>query len=271
MAERVWIHLTARLSLGMPDLTGDEPAGWLWPRLREVYRESIAAILMPEHLHLLPPTSDPEGERQRLARLLGQLGRRLGVRGRASDVADTQIVLPGQKLERAVRYLSLNACRRRLTKCPLAWSWSTHRDVVGASVDPWVSADRLARALGRSPEDFAARHHAYVSGDPHVDVRGTTMPIAVTSTHVPTHPLSTVIDAAVAALRLPGNAIRRVGVARNLFVALARDQGWKNIAQLADAAGCSTDTIYRCTANVDAAMLNAARLCLGDARLRHRR
>lgn len=269
MPPRVWIHLTAKLSLGMPDLTRDESATWVWPRMRAAFPETIAAILMPDHPHLLLASEDPEGDRHRLARLLGQLGRRLGVRGRASTVADVQIVLPGQKLARAVRYIALNPCRRRLASCPLAWSWSTHRDVVGASVDPWVTADRLAVALARTTDDFAARHHAYVSGDPHADVRGTPLPVAAASTRVPADPLATVIDAATAALRAPLDAVRRVGPARNLFVALARDQGWTNVAQLADAASCSVDTIYR--ANVDAAALGAARVCLGDARLRRRR
>ena len=146
VAARVWIHLTAKLTLGMPELTRDESATWVWPRMRLAFPETIAAILMPDHPHLLMPSADAEADRRRLARLLGQLARRLGVRGQASIAPPPELIRPGIVLARQVRYIALNPCRKRLRRCPLAWRWSTHRDVIGATVEPWVTDRRLPLA-----------------------------------------------------------------------------------------------------------------------------
>ena len=269
MAKPVWIHLTATTVLGMPLLTSADVGGWLWPRMREAFALAIAALLMPDHVHLLLASVAPELDRQRLARLLGQLGRRFGVLGRASRVDPPVQIRGGIVLERQVRYIALNPCRDELVRCPLAWMWSTHRDVVGASIDPWVSATRLAEALGRSRDGFAERHHAYVSGDPHADVAGTPFPLPAVATTLPHHGLRIVADAATAALRLPVTAIRRSGDARALFVALAYEQGWGIPTKLAEVCGCSPKTIRRHASTIDREALHAARLCMADERLRH--
>jgi hypothetical protein len=49
---------------------------------------------------------------------------------------------------RQVRYVHLNPCRDRFANDPLVPVWSTHRGAIGGEVDPWVSAERLSRALG---------------------------------------------------------------------------------------------------------------------------
>lgn len=267
MPEPPWFHFTARVVPGVPSLTAEDTGQWLWTWLRAVFVEAIAAVLMPNHLHLVLATIDARRDAQRLARLLGHFGRRFGVRGQVSDVAEPQLLAGRQKVERQVRYAALNPCRSRLIECPLAWKWSTHRDVIGAIANPWVDADRLARALARPRQGFAVRHHAYVSGDPHVDVRGTTFPIAAASRVVPSVPLATIVEAATAALCLPTSAVRSRGPARTLFVALAHDQGWRDAKLLADACDCGPHAIRRAEA-VDERSLAAARLCLGDERLR---
>ncbi len=236
--------------------------------MRRAFPFAIAALLMPNHPHLVTASEDPEADRCRLARLLGQLGRRFGVRGQVSEVPDPDPIREGIVLARQVRYVALNPCRSRLVRCPLAWRWSTHRDVVGASVDPWVTAPRLAAALGRPLRDFPQRFHGYVSGDPDARVEGTAFPIAAPSTMLARDPLETIADAACAALRVPTTEIRRHGDARALFVALALDQGWRSTVQLANVCACSPHTIRRRAKDVDDAALLAARLCLGDARLR---
>lgn len=267
MPEPAWFHLTARAVPGVPSLTRADTGHWLWTWLRVVFAEAIAAVLMPDHLHLVIATIDARREAQRLARLLGHFGRRFGVQGQVSRVADPQRLADRQKLERQVRYAALNPCRKRLIECPLAWKWSTHRDVIGAIAKPWVDADRLARVLARPRDDFAARHHAYVSGDPHVDVRGTAFPSAAASCTVPSVPLTTIVAAATSALCVPTDAVRSRGPARTLFVALAHDQGWRDARLLAEACDCGPHAIRRAEP-VDARSLAAARLCLGDERLR---
>ncbi len=268
MQQPRWIHLTARCTPTVPDLTNDEVGRWLWTHLREAFPLAIAAVLMPDHPHVVVASSDAERDRVRLARMLGQLGRHFGVRGQASDVPTPEPIRGGIVLARHVRYIALNPCRKRLVECPLAWPWSTHRDVVGAIADPWVDAARLARALGAQWNGFVARHPAYVSADPHVDVAGTPLPVAAVSTVVPVVDLGRIARAVAATLRQPLVAIRQVGAARRLLVTLAIDQGWTAPTKLAELCACSTRTIRRLARDPDLAALAAARLCLGDARLR---
>lgn len=252
----------------MPPLDDAEVGAWLWSHLRAAFPGAIAAVLMPDHPHLVLASAAPEREHSRLARLLGQLGRRTGVRGQASEVPPAEPIRGGPALARHVRYVALNPCRRGLVTCPLAWPWSTHRDVIGATVDPWVTASRLAAALGGAWQGFASRHHAYVSADPHAHVAGTPMPTPAAPTLMPAVGLRSIAEASAAALRVSGMSLRRSGGARALFVALAIDQGWTHVGRLAEVCGCSRRTIHRCAAAVDPAALHAARLCLGDARLR---
>lgn len=268
MTSPVWIHLTARVSRSMLPLDDAEVGAWLWSHLREAFPGAIAAVLMPDHPHLVLASEEPERDRSRLARMLGQLGRRTGVRGQASEVPPADPIRGGPVLVRHVRYVALNPCRRGLASCPLAWSWSTHRDVIGATVDPWVTEVRLAAALGGAWQGFASRHHAYVSADPHAHVAGTPMPTPAASTMLPGVGLRTIAEASAAALRLPVMSMRRCGAARALFVALAIDQGWTHVGRLAEVCGCSRRTVHRHAAAVDPAALHAARLCLGDVRLR---
>lgn len=263
----MWIHLTATLGRDAPALTRPDVAGWLWPRLRDAFPSSIATTLMPDHPHLLPQSDEPELARQRLARLLGQLARKFDVR-QAADVPPADVIRPGTVLARQVRYIALNPCRDGLTRCPLSWMWSTHRDVVGATVDPWVTGERLARALGDRRSDFVERYHAYVSGDPTSAVGGTPLPRAAGSSRAALFGLGEIAAACAAALRLPIAATRRRGDARGLFVALALDQGWNDTRLLADLCDCAPLTIRRRAMSVDARALGAARMCLGDARLR---
>jgi REP element-mobilizing transposase RayT len=263
-----WIHLTARVSPALPSLIREDVAAWVWTHLREAFPSAIAAVLMPDHPHLITPSDDPNGARCRLARLLGQAGRRFGVAGQASLVPEAKPIRGRHVLARQVRYVALNPCRKRLARCPLAWRWSTHRDIVGASVDPWVTAERLARALDRPCTGFVAQHHAYVSGDPDARVEGTPLPLAATPTKMANLDLQTIAAAACAALRLPVTAIRAHGRARALFVGLAIEQGWRSTALLADVCGCGVRTIERRVAEIPVDPLAAARLCLGDARLR---
>jgi hypothetical protein len=178
------------------------------------------------------------------------------------------VIRSGEVLARQVRYVALNPCRARLVSCPLAWPWSTHRDVVGCVLDPWVTSERLAAALGQRAHGFAARHHAYVSGDPRARVEGTPLPTAAEPTELSRFSLRHIAEAVAAATRAPLDAVRHRGFSRALFVPLAFDQGWVHVARLAQLCNCSARTITRLSQTIDQDALRIARLCLGDARLR---
>lgn len=263
-----WIHLTASMSRLAPSLILPETGHWLWTWLRDAFALAIAVALMPNHVHVLLASGDPGADRRRLARLLGHFGRTFDVRGRASEVADPSVIRGGRVLARQVRYIMLNPCRDGLASCPLAWRWSTHRDLVGAAVDPWVTPARLAAVFERDPTHFVARFHRYVSADPSTRVDGTALPIPAPSRPLPDVDVATIAAAATAALRLPVDAIRSDREARALFVALAFDQGWTSLDRLAALCECSPRTIRRDGNDIDPLALAAAQLCLGDARLR---
>jgi hypothetical protein len=183
-----------------------------------------------------------------------------------------RVVLKGElggykKIARQVRYIHLNPCRAALTDDPLRWLWSTHRDVVGAVVDPWIDGLRLAPHLGKSTCGFEDWFHGYVSADPTVHVAGTFPPAPASACDVPSIPLANVATAARAAMRAGPSDIRRIGQARRLFLCLAHQQGWRDPRQLAAMCAMSTKAVRWNFARASAAGLAAAALCLGDDRL----
>ena len=204
---------------------------------------------------------------RKLAQVFRCFARNFNV-GRA--VADVSVTGPAEgvtKILRLTRYIALNPPRAGLAVDPLSWPWSTHRDVVGAIVDPWVDAARLADAVGRSRSGFVAWYHRYVSGDPSVAVDGTPIPNAARPSAISRVPLSTIADAAAAALRRTPAMLQQRGPMRTLFVQLAAEQGWTDCAQLAAIAKCSPRSIARLIASPRPDLLAPGRLCLGDGRL----
>ena len=113
-------------------------ATWLWTGLREIFGSALAAALMPNHLHVVAPTPDPQIELDRLRHLLGAYARVFGVGW--NRIPDPKPLVTIDKLVRQVRYIALNPCRPVrvgtesivLVRDPLLWEWSTHRDAIGA-------------------------------------------------------------------------------------------------------------------------------------------
>ncbi len=217
---------------------------------------------MPDHLHLIVFVEDPKAAQERLAGTLGAYARRFG--DRWHRVPEPAPIPDRKHLARQVRYVALNPCRSALCRDPLSWLWSTHRDVVGAVVDPWVTADRLADALGRPRGGFSARHHRYVSGDPSVAPGGTALPV----------PLPVrgdrdgVLRAAAMATQYVDPADRRSRRrAARAALALGRWMRlpvpvWRSLVDV------SRSRAYEWAASVSAADLDAALRCLADPRLR---
>lgn len=266
------MHLTARSRAGTPSLCGAETGSWLWAALRRAFPRALGATLMPDHPHLVTPNADADAERAaaRLGRVFADFARCFGLGRDIAVVAPPQIIADRQKLARHLRYLALNPCRGGLCSCPLAWEWSTHRDVIGAIADPWLRPADIARRLGTSPRGFARRHHEYVSSDPSVNVGGSPFPESRASCTIPEVPLQTIAEAAAAATRSDLTAVRQRSPTRVLFVRLATDQGWNHASDLARVAGCTPRAIADLRRRGTAEALDAAALCLGDLRLRQR-
>lgn len=257
------VHLVARALPGNKPLLEPASAWWLMWRLRFAFANALAACLMPDHLHLLLLTMWPHAERARLGRILGSFAVRAGVSHLFERVPEAQPVASGQHLERLVRYVHLNPCRAKLVDDPLCWPWSTYRGLLGAELDPWVSADRLAEALGRKTRDFGGWLHRYVTSDPSVRVDGTALPQACPPRDLPAVPLDQIRRAALSATPWSGPAERRCCI-----VELASQQGWHGSEVIARAAGLAGRSVRRVLAGTsDPAAIRAAQLCLGDARL----
>jgi hypothetical protein len=261
-------HVTARAVGRLAPFLRYEAAAFAWDRLRRAFPDAVAATLMPNHLHQMVGAASANALRRRMAALLSGLTRS-GLCGPErlvwQTVPEPKPVEDVRKLRRDVRYVALNPCRARLCADPLEWLWSTHRDVTGAVADPWVTAERLAAALQIAPRGFAAKHHAYVSGDPTVRVDGTPPPIAAPKRESALYPLEAVAAAAAAALRQPIEAITSRPEARRLFVQLAQHQGWRDARMLARRCGLQPWQVFHLLRQ-PAPGLDAARMCLGDRR-----
>jgi hypothetical protein len=262
-------HVTARALGRLAPFLTFEAAAFAWRRLRAAFPEALAVILMPNHLHMVVEFIRACALKLRMAAVLSGLTRS-GLCGPERVVwqqaPEPKPIEDVQKLRRQVRYVALNPCRAGLCADPLQWIWSTHRDVLGAAADPWITGERLAAALQLSPRGFALRHHAYVSGDPAVRVDGTPPPVLAPARDAALVPLETVAAAAAAALRLPMSAIASRADARRLFVQLAHNQGWHDARCLARRCGVQPWQVFH-LARQPASGLDAARLCLGDERL----
>jgi len=273
-AARVMVHLAVRMLPGLDPLADPERARWLWGRLRVGFPGALAAALMPGHLHLVALVESVSGARSRLARTLGWWSRRYPVaKGfrQWEPVPEPRRLVDRKHLRRTLRYVGLNPCRDRLASDPLTWVWSTHREVCGAVVDPWVTGERVASALGEGSRGFARRWHAYVSADPSVAVDGTPFPASEPERRVPVWPLEDIARAAAAATRAGSfEWIRRPGVSRDLFVALCLAQGWRRPSSIAPALQVGqrmAQKLVRRGAGVESEALDAGLLCLGDERL----
>jgi hypothetical protein len=260
-----WFHLVARSYPGLWPLRSFEPNAWMWRALRRAFPRALDVALMPNGLHLTIASNDARQLAQRLASVLRGFTRRYGHGQRLFEPVPQPAELPDRLHRwRTSRYVPLNPCRAGLARDPLEWIWSTYRDVLGATADPWVTADTQAVAHGRSRVGFEQVFHCYVSADPSVRVAGTSLPLPAPSTNVARFPLVRIQLAAGAALRVPGSQVFRCHRSRRLFAHLARDQGWPT-TPIARASGISARHVRRIVVGPRA--LAAARLCLADERL----
>ena len=151
------IHITACRTSSVASLTEHERASWIWSKLRKAFPAALAAVLMPNHIHVLSPSECPDAAQRRLRDVLGGFTRHQHP-GSAVPVwvpPPIPTTIPDRRhLARQVRYVALNPCRAGLAPDPLTWPWSTHRDVIGAISHPWVPAERLWGSAS-SPQRFA--------------------------------------------------------------------------------------------------------------------
>ncbi len=257
------VHMVARMRWPFVLFTQREHAAWTWKRLRAAFPHTVAACLMPNHVHLATLVEDPIWAREQLARTCGHLQRKVAIPRLFEPVPDAEVV-QRKKTPRMLRYVELNACRASLIRSPLGWEWSTLRDVVGAVADPWVDGRLHARVTGIA----AGRWLDYVMADDRVKDRTPALPAAPAGGRDCIWGLGSVARAAAAVFRADPSAIRSRSPARRLFLALAWDQGLRATRQLAEHTQTNPTSVRRSLARpVPASWLTAARRCLADPRL----
>ena len=257
----MYVHIVARTLMGTPVFSDPAFADDLWASMRRGAPDAVAACLMPDHLHQIVAARDHVAVRLGLAKRLGAFARQHGYAQLWDHVPDVQPIADAKHLMRQVRYIHLNPCRAGLVADPLCWRYSTHRDAIGASLDPWVAPARLARCLQYRGSDFPRWFHKYVSSDPCVHVSGTPSPVPAPASPVARLPLDQVIRAALA-------TTRNARTQRRLAVLLAHDQGWRMATEIARALDITPDAVRRLARKPDAELLRIGRLYLADPRLR---
>jgi hypothetical protein len=256
------LHLVGRALPGNQPFRTPSVAWWFWGRLRRVWPDALAACLMPDHVHLIVPDSNADACRLSMARLLGRTAARVRAK-RLFDTVPRPSAIPDVKhLGRQIRYVHLNPSRAGLVRDPLSWPLSTHRGAIGAELDPWVSGGRLSLALRRPGRDFPKWLHAYVSGDPSVAPEGTPFPSSAEPRLAPVLPLDVIVAAAFVASPWSPPAARR-----QLAVALAQHQGWRDFGSIATAVGISACSARRLFEHRHPSLHEVGALCLGDPRL----
>lgn len=267
MRPKLYGHYVARMRPGSRHLASDAEYRWLWARLHAAFPDALAAVLMPNHVHLVALVTPTR--RRRLAAILGAFARCFRRAEIWQPVPEPAPSSDGEKLARAVRYAALNPCRRwsggaRLVDEPVAWLWSTHRDVMGLVVDPWIDAAGVAAALGWPTDGAAARLHRYVSSDPSVAVAGTALPRARSPSELASDGLDRILFAAVRATRAGPTDVARRGATRTLFLGLARRQGWRNWSALAARCAICPDRARDAAERCPESWLDAGARCLGE-------
>jgi len=215
----------------------------LWRRLTAI-SGVVAAVIMPNHVHLLVRH---DVRRQVLIVMRGyarwrnhrrqQIGRRVWAPLPAPSIAATP-----QKQRRDVRYIHLNPVRAGLVRCPLQWPLSTHRDAVGLSV-PGVCRPNT------DPHWF----HQYVSNDEHTGLSGTDLPDGMSLRKLDSSALPVLLNAVSAVTRATDDEVRVRGPARSLYLRTARAHTTARAADIGALVGVQKRAVNRVPRRNDAA------------------
>ena len=268
-AAEVFMRHATLLIASCNDLPGPlgprNPTAWLWEHLSQGFPDALFAVLLPRRVLLVLPPDQPEERRRALSGTLSWVKRRFGLRaGQWGRVRPGRPLEDAVELGRIIQRCALAPVRLGLVADPLEWTWSTHRDLVGAVAEPWVTPDRLAAAMARPVEGFVEGFQIEVSG--RLDHGPTPAPLRLALGQP--LPLETVERAAEIATRGARGAVHRVGLARTLFVHLAVAHGHSDRVELADTVGVTPRAIgHILHRGVSPVAFEAGRACLADPRL----
>ncbi len=226
----------------------------LWRRVLEL--DGLrAAVVMPDHLHVVVRAVDREQWLQLLRGYARWRNHRRGEQGAPVwlPAAPPERISGWKHYRRTLRYIHLNPCRDRLVSDPLAWPLSTHVDFVGLAIPPAVAPDR-------DPAAF----HAYVSGDPSVRVEGSQLPHGLAGLREPT--IWETEQAVSALTRTPLTSLQKRSSQRTLLIQSVKALTSLPRHRVAAELRVSPRTVSRTPDGVDGRIALVER-ALGDRRL----
>ncbi|MBP7149055.1 MAG: hypothetical protein KBD01_16120 [Acidobacteria bacterium] len=231
------IHVSVRAAEGRLLFRDWTEAGELWDRLTGAL-QFRGLSLMPSHVHGGLPSPQPGRLAAALNGYAQWRNRRRGESGPVWEHRSRPTSVRGPRHEeRTLRYIALNPCRDRLVDDPLAWPFSSYRDMLGLAAFP------VCR-----PVDDPERLHAYVSADSTVSLVGTKLPLERTDRP----PTLGEVRAAVSALtRTTDAGLLRRGRGRSLLLRSSRALTRATQDEIAAATGVHPATVARASAEAD--------------------
>jgi REP element-mobilizing transposase RayT len=177
-------HFVARTRFHHPIFKKTSLSRFMWNELRTQFPKAHAAVIMPNHIHLLAPSEDPQKSLKQINDLLKRASIKFKLGINTWEAPPSPILIPDSKhLLRQIRYVHLNPCRARLTQDLLEWEFSTHREALGLRLKLWPGIQSTLLSLGYQSRKDLERFHEYVSSDPSTKVSGTNLP-RTTGSHV---------------------------------------------------------------------------------------
>lgn len=238
-----YLHWTIRNHSHQPFLKRSTCV-WTWNYLQEYFPDALACILMPNHIHLLSPNSNPIEQKAAFSRLIQALSQKEFLGSKTWD----PITIPEgatddrQKILRQIRYIHLNPCRAKIIKNPVEWEWSTHLDYLGWVHRPWCTVEKLAPiGLRHNITSF----HRYVITDDTVTDRYPLVSVSETISEKEQnrYPIEWIKRASAIANRCSMKKLKIRSQERINFVRLAWDLGWKQPSLLAEITSSHTRSI----------------------------
>lgn len=231
MKTAIALHLVARTQVGCRPFHSRESSAALWCAFRRAFPTIHAAVIMPNHLHIITPNI-PRA-RWHLGIAMRSVSRTLGpeiVRWEPAPHPDG--IGDEIKLATAIRYVHLNPVRARLVNDPLEWEWSTLREILGARLDrAWLDFSTLAKIHRVTPAALQAKLLSFTANDAFCAPSAARLPIPWSAEM---RPSATRIGEAI---WVGGSLLKWDVRSRSAWIRACREIGGFTVAQIAAVTG----------------------------------
>jgi hypothetical protein len=232
--------------------------------LRAIADDALLAFcLMSTHLHLVAEVDDEPAARRWFRRVARRLDKTAEARGVARlDEPHLQVLPDDHAVLRYVAYAHANPVKAQMVVDPLAWPFSSHRDVQGLRFARWFSPARLVAHMSDG------MHRAWLHGEAKGAHPLPSGP-SIAPLDWPVEPFDLIRRATASVFGLTEEELaapKRGADARHCLAVVAELEGWK-AAEIADALGWTDRNMRRVSRDVTLPVI-AVLTMLRDRRLR---